>query len=298
MEYKCTNISKSYHKFAHKKETVALENINLTFNSGEIIGIVGLASSGKSMLVDILSGGLKANSGELSYNPKNVVRVYKEGYVKLNKNLTVYDNMVLFGKKEHMSELDVENRMVQIRDIFSLNKYINTKVSDLDIENKVKCELAMTLLPTPRMLFIDDAFSFLNHTSKTEILKCLKRLNKEERTVIVIVASNINDVDKIINRIILMDNNEIIYDTNYLEFKEKYCKNKIFEVYLNKNVSIDTLKGIEIIESNDYHYKLLFENKDGIFAKVINLFDVNNIMDLSVGNIALSDIVEKIRKGE
>jgi len=148
------------------------------------------------------------------------------------------------------------------------------------------------------MIFIDDAFKFLNYSSRNEILKCLKRLNKEERTIVVLVGSDIGDVEKIINRIILIDKNNIIYDNSYLEFKNKYCQNKIFEVFLNKNVSVDSLKGIEIIENSDYHYKLLFENKEGMFAKVINLFDVNNILDLKVGNVDLSDIVEKIRKGE
>ena len=124
MEYKCANISKSYHKFARKEEVVALENVDLTFTSGEIIGIVGLVNSGKTTLVDILSGKIKPNKGELDYNPSKVVRVYKEDSIKLNKNLSIYDNMVLFGKKEHMSELDVENRMSQLRDVFSLNKFI------------------------------------------------------------------------------------------------------------------------------------------------------------------------------
>ena len=298
MEYKCTNVSKKYHRFAHKYDTIALENINLTFKSGDIIGIVGLESSGKTTLVDILSGNLKPNEGELDYNPKKVVRVYKQDYIKLNKNATVYDNMVCFGKKEGMSELDVESRMTQLREIFSLGNCINTKVSELSEEYKIKCEVAITVMSSPRMIFIDDAFKFLNHACRNEILKCLKRLNKEERTIVVIVGSDIGDVEKIINRIILIDKNNIIYDNSYLEFKNKYCNNKIFEVFLNKNVSVDSFKGIEIIESNDYHYKLLFENKSGMFANVINLFDVNNILDLKVGNIDLSDIVDKIRKGE
>ena len=298
MEYKCINISKSYHKFAQKEEIKALENINLTFSNGEIVGLVGLAGSGKSTLVDILSGNLKSDVGELNYNPEGVVRVYKPNSIKLNKNLSVYDNMVQFGKKDKMSELDVENRMVQLRDIFSLGNYINTKVSDLSEENKIKCEMAITLLGSPKMLFIDEALSSLAHTQKNEVLKCLKRLNKEERTIIILVASSINDVDKIINRIVLIDQSRIIYDDSYITFKDKYCTNKIFEVFLNKNVSVDLKEGITIVDKSEYHYKLSFVNKNGMLGKVINLFDVDNIVDLTIGNVALFDVIEEIRKGE
>ena len=298
MDYKCINISKSYHKFAQKEEIKALENVNLTFSNGEIIGLIGLSGSGKSTLVDVLSGNLKPDIGELNYSPEGVVRVYKPNSVKLNKNFSVYDNMVQFGKKDKMSELDVENRMVQLRDIFSLGNYINTKISDLSDENKIKCEMAITLLSSPKILFIDEALSSLGHSQKNEVLKCLKRLNKEERTIVILVASSINDVDKIINRVILIDQSKIIYDDAYVTFKDKYCTNKIFEVFLNKNVSVDLKEGITIIDKSEYHYKLSFVNKNGMLGKVINLFDVDNIVDLTIGNVALLDVIEEIRKGE
>jgi ABC-2 type transport system ATP-binding protein len=298
VDYKCINISKSYHKFAQKEEIKALENVNLTFSNGEIIGLIGLSGSGKSTLVDVLSGNLKPDIGELNYSPEGVVRVYKPNSVKLNKNLSVYDNMVQFGKKDKMSELDVENRMVQLRDIFSLGNYINTKISDLSEENKIKCEMAITLLSSPKILFIDEALSSLGHAQKNEVLKCLKRLNKEERTIVILVASSINDVDKIINRVILIDQSKIIYDDAYVTFKDKYCTNKIFEVFLNKNVSVDLKEGITIIDKSEYHYKLSFVNKNGMLGKVINLFDVDNIVDLTIGNVALLDVIEEIRKGE
>ena len=54
----------------------------------------------------------------------------------------------------------------------------------------------------------DDAFSYLNNVNRHEILRCLKRLNKEERTIIVLVASSLNDVDKIINRLVIIDSND------------------------------------------------------------------------------------------
>lgn len=298
MDYKCINVSKSYHKFAQKEDVKALENINLTLSSGEIVGIIGLSGSGKTTLVDVLSGNLEATVGELNYSPESVVRVHKTSSVRLNKNLSVYDNMVAFGKKEHMSELDVENRMVQLRDVFSLSKFINTKVSELTDEIKVKCEMAISLLTSPRIVFFDDSLSGINHSGKNEILKCLKRLNKEERTIVVLVSSSLKDIDKIINRLVVVDRGNIIYDGAYNDFKEIYCKDKIFEVFLNKNVSIEQVEGINVLEKGEYYYKLSFANKNGMLSKVINLFDVDNIVDLTIGNIDLNDIVEKIRKGE
>ena len=154
----------------------------------------------------------------------------------------------------------------------------------------------MLLLPNPRILFIDDAFAFLDNASRNEVLKCLKRLNKQERTVIVMAAPHVSDVDKIINRIIVISKHKIIYDDGLQTFKEKYCKRKLFEVYLNKNVSINRIEGVDIVDSSEYYYKLLFDNVEGMFAKVISLFDVNNIVDLRVSEQRLSDVIENIKK--
>lgn len=296
MEYTCSDLGKIYHRMGSKKYYVGIASVDLSMKTGEIIGVVGTSKSGKSTLIELLSGRIKPNQGELDYNAKEVGRVYNELGIKLNKNLSVYDNMVLFGKKEKMSELDVENRMSQLRDIFSLNKYINTKASELDPLNKVKSELAMLLLNSPKILFIDDAFAYLSNVNRNEILKCLKRLNKQERTIIVIAANRVSDVDKIINRIIITSKSRIIYDDSIEKFKGKYNTKKLFEVYLNKNVSINRIDGIEVLENSEYYYKLLFDNIEGMFAKVIDLFDVNNIVDVRVGQRDLSDIIEEMGK--
>ena len=177
MEYKCYDVEKIYHHFGSKKHNVGISDVNLSFQTGEIIGVLGTPRSGKTTLIDLLSGKTRISKGKLNYDGREVSKVYSEGSIKLNKNLSVYDNMVLFGKREKMSELDVENRMAQLRDVFSLSKYINTKASELDEINRVKAELSMVLLNAPRMLFVDDAFSYLNNATKKNIFR-LYRWNK------------------------------------------------------------------------------------------------------------------------
>ena len=215
MDYRCIGVEKTYSKLRGRRNPVGINKTDLEFKTGEIIGVVGTSRSGKSTLIDILSGKVRPSEGRLNYAAKDISKVYKEAGVKLNKNLTVYDNMVYFGKKEKMSELEVENRMAQLRDIFSLNKYINTKASELDVCNRVKSELAMLLLSSPKILLIDDAFTFLDNINKNEILKCLKRLNKQERTVIIMAATHVSDVDKIINRIVIISQGDVIYNNSF-----------------------------------------------------------------------------------
>ena len=298
MEYGCISVNKIYRGVTSRKQLVGVNDVSLSFKPGDIIGIVGSSRSGKSTLIDILSGRIKPTLGELTYNGKEISRVYKESSIRLVKNLTVYDNMVYFGKKEKMSELEVENRMAQLRDAFSLNKYINTKISELDECNRVKSELAILLLKTPRLLFVDDSFSFLDNASRNEVLKCLKRLNKQERAIIIITAHNVSDVDKIINRIIAFSQGSVVYDDSLERFKKSYSNKKIFEVYLNKNVSINRIDGVEILDASEYYYRLRFDNIDGMFASVIGLFDVNNIVDLKVTDEEIGDVIKKIKGDE
>ena len=293
--YKVGKIFKINNKiFKHKKIEV-VKNLNYVIKQGEIVALMGMASSGKSTIVKLLSGreiptsGKIFVDGELNYKKlrENCEIIDDLNKTKFLLNESVYNNLVFLGNKFKISSLDIEKRIVDLRDVLDLEKVINKKVNELDKLDLVKLNIAVTMLKNPLAVFFDNALVNLNAITKNLILKLLKRINKEFKTTIVIASVDITDIEKICKRVSVVQNGEIVLDGEFEEIKNKYWKDKMISITFNKSFNIP--KGeFEIIENSDYFLKIKINLDKCDFATLINQFDVCTIVDINIGNVPLT----------
>ena len=240
-----------------------VENFDYCINQGDIIGLVGKESSGKSTLLNLLSGKLKPSSGdilvdgEINYKKlvenSEIVSDFKEK--KLLSNSTVYNNLVYFGTKYKIDSLSVEKNISVFKEIFELEKIINKKISELSNLELVKVCLTISMLKNASVLFFDSALASLNVIEKNVVLKMLKRLNKEYKTTIVVSSNNLIDVEKICKRITIINKGKIIKDGLFEDLKKELFSNKEIRILFNKSYVYP--KGeFDILEKSDYFLKI------------------------------------------
>lgn len=298
MEIISKNVFKQYKikksKSTHSYTLGAVNNLNYKITQGEIIALLGLTNSGKSTIIKLLSGAEKPTQGTILVDGAINYKKLKESSKildnfnkrKLLIKHTVFNNLIYFGKKEKMSENDIEKTIADLRPVLELDKIINQKISALTPLDLIKVNIAITMLTFPSILYFDEALTNIDMIEKNILLKLLKRINKEFKTSIVIASSSIVDAEKICKRISILKNGTIVADDKKEIICDKFFNHKNLTIVFNKSYTIP--KGeFEILESNDYFLKIKIDFNKCDFATFINQFDINTIIDINISPFEL-----------
>ncbi len=216
--------------------TKALNNINLTINDNEFIGIIGHTGSGKSTLVQTMNGLIRATSGDILYNGQSIyassfdmrdlrtqvglVFQYPENQLF---EITVYEDICFGPKNQGLSEKDISLRALEaIREVKISDKCVDMSPFSLSGGEKRKAAIAGVLAMKPITLILDEPTAGLDPKGRDEILSLLKELHEKKGITVILVSHSMEDVAQYVDRIICMDNGYIKYDASPKEvFKHK-----------------------------------------------------------------------------
>lgn len=207
-----TNLTKSYG------ETIILDNINLSIDSGEIVGLLGRNGAGKSTLMKCIVGLVRKDYGKIKFNG---VVSNKFGYLieypAFYPNLSAYDNLKIFA-----SILNVcDKRIKDIIDIVGLTKHGDKIFANYSLGMKQRLGLGRVLLTDPDLLILDEPFNGLDPSGVIEIRGLLKELAKSGKSIL-ISSHNLPEIERIVDQINLIHNTKIVKSVNINEVhKEK-----------------------------------------------------------------------------
>lgn len=225
MSMKLENVSFTYSPNT-AYEIHALKNINLEIRDGEFIGLIGHTGSGKSTLVQHFNGLMKATSGAIYYNGENI---YAEGYSmkQLRSNVGLVFQYpehqlfevdvltdVCFGPKNlGLPKEEVEARAKKALQMVGLKeKYYKQSPFELSGGQKRRVAIAGVLAMEPKVLILDEPTAGLDPKGRDEILDQIKRIHEENHITIILVSHSMEDVAKYVDRIIVMNQGEAMYD--------------------------------------------------------------------------------------
>lgn len=207
-----TNLTKSYG------ETIILDNVNLSIDSGEIVGLLGRNGAGKSTLMKCIVGLVRKDYGKIKFNG---VVSNKFGYLieypAFYPNLSAYDNLKIFA-----SILNVcDKRIKDIIDIVGLTKHGDKIFANYSLGMKQRLGLGRVLLTDPDLLILDEPFNGLDPSGVIEIRGLLKGLAKSGKSIL-ISSHNLPEIERIVDQINLIHNTKIVKSVNINEVhKEK-----------------------------------------------------------------------------
>ncbi|HGI3566527.1 ABC transporter ATP-binding protein [Finegoldia magna] len=206
------NLTKSYG------ETIILDNVNLSIDSGEIVGLLGRNGAGKSTLMKCIVGLVRKDYGKIKFNG---VVSNKFGYLieypAFYPNLSAYDNLKIFA-----SILNVcDKRIKDIIDIVGLTKHGDKIFANYSLGMKQRLGLGRVLLTDPDLLILDEPFNGLDPSGVIEIRGLLKELAKSGKSIL-ISSHNLPEIERIVDQINLIHNTKIVKSVNINEVhKEK-----------------------------------------------------------------------------
>ena len=216
----------------------ALQDICLTINDGDFIGLIGHTGSGKSTLVQHLNGLLKASKGDILYNGQDIYDPdfsMKELRSKVGLvfqypehqlfEATVFEDVCFGPKNLGLSKKEVELRAYQaLKQVGLDDELFYQSPFDLSGGQKRRVAIAGVLAMKPEILVLDEPTAGLDPKGRDEILSQVKKLQEESGITVVLVSHSMEDVANFVNRLIVMKKGQIMYDddpkTVFAHYKE------------------------------------------------------------------------------
>jgi len=225
-------LKKSYSKRHGLGMVEVIHGIDLSIEPGESVGYVGMNGAGKSTTIKMLTGLIPPTEGTISVLGMNPFTQRKEyvrniGVVFGQRNQLLWDLPVketfLFHKKIfHVSDIDYKERMSLFSELLELDKLLESRALTLSLGQRMKCNLALSLLHKPKILFLDEATIGLDVLVKRDIHNILQHQVKDLGTTLLFTSHDMKDIAQICERIIVLDKGNIVEDMPLDDFTEKY----------------------------------------------------------------------------
>ena len=236
--------------FFHREYTIvhAVEDISFSIDRGEIVGYIGPNGAGKSTTIKILSGILYPDSGECLVDgmiPWKNRRSYvkKIGVVfgqrsQLWWDIPAEDTFDLLKDIYEIPEEEYQTTKNDLIERLNLKDIINIPVRQLSLGQRMRCEIAASLLHNPEILFLDEPTIGLDAVSKQLVRDFIKRLNQEKHTTIILTSHDMTDIVTLAKRVILIGKGKVLYDGSLKRLKNKYEKEKMITIKTKDKLSI------------------------------------------------------------
>lgn len=171
-------------------------------------------------------------------------------------------------------------------------------MKNLSLGQKMRCEIAATFLHNPKIVYLDEPTIGLDVLVKENIRKFIKEINQEKNTTVILTTHDLKDIEDVCDRIILLDNGQIIYDGEKQKFKDTYGKYIIAEFIVKNKKENLKLDNIEILEERENKIKIKFSHEKTTIVKVMNeISKICTIEDIHMKEAELEDILKEIYKG-
>ena len=268
----------------------AVDDISFSIEKGEIVGYIGPNGAGKSTTIKILSGILNPDSGSCKIAgmtpwKERVKYVKKIGVVFGQKSQLWWDIPAedTFDLLRDIYEISEEEYLTTKKDLIeklNLQDIINIPVRQLSLGQRMRCEIAASLLHNPEILFLDEPTIGLDAVSKQLVRDFIKKLNKEKHTTIILTTHDMSDITTLAKRIILIGKGKVLYDGSLKKLKDKYETETYVSVKTKDTLNIKK-KGIISKTKNKEGYDLVINNK---------LISISELLTLLSHKISIDDI--------
>jgi len=232
--------------FKDKKEFTAVNDISFSINRGEIVAFVGPNGAGKSTTIKMLTGIVHPTSGEINVNGLNPTDerkklAYEIGCMfgqksSLWMHLPAIDTYKLIGAMYDIPKDVLDKRIKEIVEVFGIEEIIHMPVRKLSLGQRMICEIAAIMLHKPQILFLDEPTIGLDIVVKEKVRQAILDVNKKLGTTIFLTSHDLGDVEKVCNRIIIIDNGMIIKDESIEKLKKEYMSEKFITITYEENI--------------------------------------------------------------
>jgi len=292
----------------------AVDRVSFSIDRGEMVGYIGPNGAGKSTSIKMLTGILVPSGGEIRVNgyvPHRQRRQYVKtiGVVfgqrtQLWWDIAVIESFKLLRRIYDVSQRDFDARMERFNEILSIRDYLYTPVRKLSLGERMRCDLAAALLHNPPLLFLDEPTIGLDVVAKDHIRQFLRAINREFRTTVLLTTHDLDDIEELCRRIMIIDRGRVLYDGHLADLKQQLLRTKQVKFVLKDReqaASLDAFArdGMEVERVDELTCRIRFDRTrvatDDLIREILAIVQVR---DLNIEDEPIEEIIKRIYAGE
>lgn len=291
----------------------AVKDISFSIKEGEMVGYIGENGAGKSTSIKMLTGILTPTSGSVRVNNMDPHK-QREKFVssigvvfgqrsQLWWDIAVQESFRLLKKVYNVSDRDYNEHMNHVIESLDIAPLLDKPVRKLSLGQRMRCELAAALLHNPSLLFLDEPTIGLDVLVKLKIRNFLKEINEKYKTTILLTTHDLTDIEALCERVIMLDEGQIIYDGQLSKLRSNWGEGKQIEFQfsnsnINKKMLNQLLHGIEgewTAGSRNNVWVANVMNDEAVISAVIGtVVAAHKITDIKIHEISTEEIIRNI----
>jgi ABC-2 type transport system ATP-binding protein len=284
----------------------ALQDISFTIGDGEMVGYIGPNGAGKSSTIKIMSGILTPDSGECVINGripwKDRIRHVKEIGVVFGQrsqlwwDVPVIDSFELIRDIYNVAEPDYKKTLAQLIELLNICEIVKTPARQLSLGQRMRCEIAASLLHSPKILFLDEPTIGLDAVSKIAVRDFIKTINRENKTTVILTTHDMQDIEALTERILLIGKGRILLDGSLSELKMRNSSHKTLTVdYTGEK--LPEYENMSVIKDLNGHAEIIIDTNLMTVSQAISDISANvEIKDISVAGETIDKTVVSLYK--
>ncbi len=288
------------------EETVAVKEVSFSIEPGELVGFLGPNGAGKTTTLKMLSGLLYPTKGSarvLGYTPWHREDGYRRQFAlllgqkkQLWWDLPARESFELNARIYGIDTTTLEKRVSAMSELLLVRDKLNVSVRELSLGERTKMELIASLLHQPRVLFLDEPTIGLDVVSQKIVREFLRDHNSVHHTTILLTSHDMNDIQELCERVIIIDHGTIFFDGRLSEVIDRFADSKLVTIQCEGagNCGAEHLaKYGEVVEQAPGALQLKVK-RERVIPVCKALLDELPVTDIDIQETPIEDVIRRI----
>jgi ABC-2 type transport system ATP-binding protein len=289
---------------------IAVDNVDLKINDGEIIGLIGANGAGKTTLTKILSGIIHPTQGSVSvlgFNPWDRKNEYRQQMslimgqkAQLWWDLPAMDGFLLLKEIYQIPENEFYESIDYLSECLMIKDQLKVQVRKLSLGERMKVELMAALIHKPKVVFLDEPTIGLDLMAQKAVREFIKSYRKEFKPIMILTSHYMEDIEELCERVVIIKDGSFIYDGSLNKIKSNYAKNKLITATIKDLEKLESFvssfpKELGIVHISDLKLEIQ-SPRAKVMEAATYLMTSLAILDLNINEEPISDIIEHIMR--
>lgn len=285
----------------------ALKDISFTIEPGEIVGYIGPNGAGKSTTIKVMSGILVPDEGSceiMGYTPwqDRAAYVKQIGVVfgqrsQLWWDVPVMDSFELLRDIYDVPDRTYRDNLELLTETLDLQDIVQTPVRQLSLGQRMRCEIAASLLHNPSILFLDEPTIGLDAVSKIAVRQFIRTINREKGVTVILTTHDMNDIEALAQRILLIGKGSLLYDGSLQRLRSQFGTHKTITIDYRENQTPLHLPEASILSWTPERAIISVNTEHTNISELIHkLSSQTELLDLTVDSQPIEDIIVQLYK--